>query len=178
MKRIITLSLILLFCLCLIACDVNETTDSGPHNESIILQNEDDKDIKDNNYQSDPELPGTIKINLSTVKYCVDAPKTASKRANTGHIVELDSYFVVYDQYIDISSDGRFGVDLNKIKTAEDVIDEMKDQMSATSLNGLIFADEYKIVAEKNETIKVNSWDMCKTTGKIKLSCEYPLGGL
>lgn len=167
----------MLLCFSLAACNGGEKPNDNNVDGSSGVQSENNStDNKRNNYTDDKDLPGVVRVNLTTVKYCINAPGSLIKRANTGNIVELGSYFVIYDQYVDISSEGQFGVELNAIKTAEDVIDTMKNQMAATSLNGLIFADEYNVVAEKSEMIKVNSWDMCKTTGTIRLSCEYPLG--
>ena len=48
-------------------------------------------------------------------------------------------------------------------------------QMAATCRNGLIFADDYTVEVANSENKKVNSWDMCKVSGSIKLSCEFPL---
>lgn len=176
MKRIIALLLVLVLCFSLVACGNNEKPNDNGTNQTFGVQNEGNTDDNmENDYTSDTDLPGVIRVNLSTVKYCVDAPGTLSQRANTGHIVEMGSYFVVYDQYVDVSSEKEFGVDKNSISTAEDVIEAMSKQMAATCQNGLIFADEYTVETTKSETVKVNSWDMCKVNGSIKLSCEFPL---
>lgn len=177
MKRILSLLLVCILCISLVACGNDNPVDGNKDNNNTNTEQSSNNEGTDKEpaYEIDKDLPGVVRVNLSTVKYCINAPGTLIKRANTGNIVELGSYFVIYDQYVDISSEGQFGVKLDAIKSAEDIINVMAEQMSATSLNGLIFADEYKVVAEKNETIKVNSWDMCKTTGKIELSCEYPL---
>ena len=177
MKKFLCLALALTICFSLVACGNDEKpNDNNNNSESTAIQNEDaNNSNKENDYTSDKDLPGIIRVNLSTVKYCVDAPGTLSQRANTGHIVEMGSYFVVYDQYVDISSEKEFGVDKNSISNADDVIGAMSKQMAATCRNGLIFADDYKVEVANSENKKVNSWDMCKVSGSIKLSCEFPL---
>ena len=166
----------MLFCFTLVACDNGKKSNDNSIDGSSCVQNEESStEGKENNYTSDKDLPGVIRVNLSTVKYCVDAPDMLFQRANTGYIVEMGSYFVVYDQYVDISSETLFGVDKNSIASAGDVIGAMSKQMAATCQKGLIFADEYSVEITKSESQKVNSWDMCKVTGTIKLSCEFPL---
>lgn len=178
MKRIIALLLVLVLCFSLAACGNDEKpndNNNNNNNASSGIQNEDASSNEKNDYTSDKDLPGVIRVNLSTVKYCVDAPGTLSQRANTGHIVEMGSYFVVYDQYVDISSEKEFGVDKDSTLKSEDVIGNMSKQMAATCQNGLIFADDYSVEIANKENKKVNSWDMCKVSGSIKLSCEFPL---
>lgn len=175
MKKIIVL-LAMLLCFTLVACGNDEKSNDNSTDESSRVQNEDNiAENRESDYTSDEDLPGVIRVNLSTAKYCVDAPDMLSQRSNTGHIVEMGSYFVVYDQYVDISSETQYGVDKNSITDAGDVIGAMAEQMAATCRKGLIYADEYSVEVTKSESQKVNSWDMCKVTGTIKLSCEYPL---
>lgn len=176
MKKIIALLLAMLLCFSLTACNGGEKPNDNNVDGSSGVQSENNStDNKKNDYTDDKDLPGIISVNLSTVKYCVNAPGTLYKRANTGYIVDMGSYFVVYDQYVDISSEKEFGVDNNSIKKPDDVIGAMSKQMAATCRNGLIFADEYSVEIAKSESKKINSWDMCKVTGTIKLSCEFPL---
>lgn len=176
MKKIIALLLAMLLCFSLAACNGGEKPNDNNVDGSSGVQSENNStDNKKNDYTDDKDLPGIISVNLSTVKYCVNAPGTLSQRANTGYIVDMESYFVVYDQYVDISSEKEFGVDNNSIKKPDDVIGAMSKQMAATCRNGLIFADEYSVEIAKSESKKINSWDMCKVTGTIKLSCEFPL---
>ena len=178
MRKVLALVLAIALCLSIVACGNNEKpNDDTSNNNSPTNQTEKEPNNNqvDAPYEGDADLPGRIRVNLSTVKYCVDAPGTLSQRANTGHIVEMGSYFVIYDQYVDISSAGQFEVKLDQISSPKDVIAGMATQMAATAQNGLIFADNYTVEVVKTEDANVNSWNMSKATGKINLTCEYPL---
>lgn len=181
MKKIVSFLLVMIFSVSLVACGNEEITSNDNTEATTSSQTESQADNKEgsnknnNEYEPDEELPGIIDVNLTTTKYCVDAPGTLSQRANTGHIVEMASYFVIYDQYVDISSEKQYEVKLDEIKAAKDVIGGMSKQMSATSMKGLSYADEYNVEVTSTEDVKVNSWDMCKTTGKINLIADFPL---
>lgn len=182
MKKIISLLLVMMLSASLVACGNDEkpsndstgnsTSSSQTENES---SNKESSDKGSNDYEPDEELPGNLDVNLTTSKYSIDAPGISFGRANTGQIIEMSSYFVIYDQYVDISSEKQYEVKLDEIKAAKDVINGMSKQMAATAKNGLIFAHEYNVEATNSEDVKVNSWDMCKTIGKINLTSKYPL---
>ncbi len=174
MKRFITLLLVIFLSTSLVSCNNNEKNDNNSTESSYIQMEDSSKENIANNSQGERDFPGTLRVNLSTVKYCIDAPGDFSQRANTGHIVKMGSFFIIYDHYVE-SSEMQFGVKLDSIKSANDVMEAMKLQMAKTSSNGLIFADEYTVVVNSSENVKVNTWDMCKTKGTINLSSQYKL---
>lgn len=184
MKKIISLLLVMMLSCSLVACGNeekpsndstgNSTSSSQTGNESINKDSS-KNDGSDSDYEPNEELPGHVRVNLTTSKYCVDAPETIIKSENTGYMVKLNSYFVIYDQYLEGSSDTLYEVKPDAIKGAQDVIGGMSKQMVALAKSGLIYADEYNVEVTSTEDVKVNSWDMCKTTGKINLTCQYPL---
>jgi len=126
-------------------------------------------------YEIAEDLEGTVAVNLGTTQYCVSSPGTLTKRANTGYINSWKGYFVIYDQYVDISSNNTYGINHTTIKNAEDVIDVMKPQFIDTALNGFIYADDYDYVITSKENKIINGYNMTKFKGKFTLTSEWPL---
>ena len=149
----------------------NQTTNDNNNSNTDNMQN----NSSSKNYQIADDLEGTLEVNLSTTQYCISAPGTLTKRANTGYINSWDGYFVIYDQYVDISSNNTYGINHTTINNTEDIIDVMKPQFIDTALNGFIYADNYDYVITSKENKIINGYNMTKFKGKFTLSSEWPL---
>lgn len=175
MKKI--LLFVLLFCMILTisACksdnDPNTTQGNADHASEAGNQPE----TKNVDTNTDESLPGTVSVSLPNVQFCVSAPDKNIRRAGSGDLVIGDSYFVIYDCYVDPSSELIYNVDLAKIQNPEDVIEQMKEQIIGTCSTRLLSAKEYSLVIEKSENVKVNEWDMNRAEGKIILTEDYQL---
>ena len=119
-------------------------------------------------YQKDAEIPRTLKMN-ATVKFCVDTPDNVEVRAANGYYVPGNKYFVVYGAYVDPSSEALHGVDITKIQSPSDVLEEMSEQFLWTSREGLIRAENYSMEIINKEEVTVNNWDMCRYEGNVIL---------
>ena len=106
-------------------------------------------------YEIAEDLEGTVEVNLSTAKYCVSSPGSLVKRASSGYKNTWDGYFVIYDQYVDLSSKNEHGIDYTTIKSTDDIMDVMKPQFiaNARTVGGLVYADnyDYKITSKEKE---------------------------
>ena len=170
MKKIISILLTMLVCVSLTGCGSDDSSSKSSNNKKETKTEKSSNDKNEKEYETFDDLPFTHELNFTTCKYCIDSPGSLICRANTGHILLMESYFVVYDQYLKGASDEGYGIDLSTITKAEDVIEGMKKQMADTCRNGLIYAHEYSVEIEESENVKVNSWDMCKTKWKINLT--------
>ena len=176
MKKIISILLTLLVCVSLTGCGSdNSSSNKSVDNKKETKTENNSEDKKEKEYETFDDLPGELEVNLTTCKYCINAPDHLLSRANTGHIIKMGSYFIIYDQYVEGASNEGYGIDLSTITKAEDVIEGMKKQMADTCSEGLSYAEDYSVEIEESENVKVNSWDMCKTKGKINLSCSFEL---
>lgn len=128
------------------------------------------------NYEISEDLKGTLEVYLTTTQYCFSTPDFTN-RASTGHKNLQNGYFVIYDQYVDLSTQNEYGIDYTTIKNSTDVIDVMKPQFiaNATTTGGLIYADNYDYVITSKENVKINGYDMTKFYGEFKLECEWTL---
>lgn len=155
---------------------------TGCGNKTTTNENNDNLDNNANNnvqskYEKDKDLPATIDVNLSEVKYCVDGPNKQvfnngflySRGHYDSKLGHVDSYFVIYDNYMDTSSELLYGVKKDNIKTPSDIIVEMKEQI----IRGLEYAHfratryDYKITNQKE--VKINGYDMFRFEGTFNL---------
>lgn len=172
MKKIISLLLALIMCITLAACGSNgekpANNDTGSSNQSGESTN--NNQDKEDNYEATSDLPGTLRINLENVKYCVDAP--SKQIFNKGYnFVNMDGYFVVYDQYEETTSEFIYEVDKDQISKPSEVLEGMKKQFIAACSYGLIKAPDYDFTVEY-EDVKINQWDMSKFSGVLELKFE------
>ena len=117
MKKLFSLLLITIMMISLIACSAEtskqvEDNPEGNANKEVSINEGDSK------YQRDDDLLWTVRVNLTTTKYCMDSPGELIKRAGTGFKAELLDYFVIWDHYVDISSEKK-GVDIKTIAKAD-----------------------------------------------------------
>lgn len=175
MKRIIIAMCIIAILFSIAACgeQANNTDKDNKETNSSYSDLKDTSNTESKSGVSD--LPGQLDVNLSTAKYSIGMPDTLEKRANTGYMVELGSYFVIYDQYVDPASKINYEITVENIKGASDIWTEMKSQILANAKNGLIRALDYDIVISQSEDVKINSWTMNKVEGKITLSSSYEI---
>lgn len=184
MKKFLSMLLAAALCLSLTACtgggDKTSEGGSSPQGGTSSQSGtssgaEHSSQGTDHSYESSPDLPGVVRVNTETTEYCADAPSTLIKRNGTSFKVECSSYAVLYDQYLERSSDSYFEIDPTKITSAADVLDQMKIQ-TAACLNGiLIRADEYSVRVDSKENVTVNGWEMCKQKGAVELTHKFPL---
>lgn len=159
-----------------IAFVINKDNDVSLDNNHISNpENEKPNNSTSKNYEISDDLEGTVEVNLTTTKYCFSSPGVVIKRANTGYIDSMKGYFVIYDQYVDLSSNNQYGIDYTTIKNTEDIMDVMKPQFIDTALNGFIYADDYDYVITSKENKIINGYNMTKFKGKFTLTCEWPL---
>ena len=173
MKKVLTILMILLMCVSMVACGNNEenpVTDEQGSNVQTEQQNSNEQN-DDKNYESDSSLPGVVRINLENVQYCVDAP--SKQIYNRGPMfVNMENYFVIYDQYKDPSSMLNYDVDVSKITDASNVIEGMEKQFINACEEGLINADEYTFTIEKKEDKMLNGYQMSRFEGTFELMYE------
>ncbi len=179
MKKLLSILLAAVLCLSLAACGGDDNKPSGDGTNPPQSGNSDatteNKKPDNDKYVSDPDLPGVVRVNLPAAEYCADAPSSLIKRNGTSFKVENSSYAVIYDQYLERSSDTYYGVDLKNILKAEDVIENMSKQTAACLEGILKRADEYTVTVDSKENVTVNGWNMCKQKGSVKLTHRFPL---
>lgn len=184
MKKLLSMLLAHTLCLTLAACGGKEQpSDSGSASQTDTSTSQNDstsdttKDAQktEHSYEEDPDLPGDVRVNLTTAEYCADAPFTLVKRNGTSFKVDTTSFAVIYDQYVDRTSDMQYEIDLQKITAAEDVLDNMKKQTASCLMGILHRADEYNVRVDSKEDVTVNGWEMCKQKGAIELTHRFPL---
>lgn len=170
MKRIIALLLVLVFCLSLTACgNDSKPQDDISSSNSNQTENKEETNISDNT-DINSDLPGVLSINLENVKYCVNSP--SKQIYNKGYsFVNMENYFVVYDQYEEATSEFIYEVDRTKIASPADVIAGMEKQFISACSYGLINASSYEFDADY-ENVKINGWDMAKFIGTFELKYE------
>ncbi len=185
MKRLLSMLLALTLCLSLAACGSKDQSSGGegtsqPQSETSS-QNSGSTESKENSknvehpYEEFPELEGVVRVNQTAAEYCADAPSALVKRNRTSFKVETASYAVIYDQYLERSSDEYYDIDLKNITKAEDVLENMKKQTAACLESILHRADEYAVRIDSKENVTVNGWEMCKQKGAIELTHQFPL---
>ena len=177
MKKFLCLALALTICFSLVACgNDNATKDDETENQTQSQTNNEKDDNKTNDdYVADPDLPGTLKVNVTTVQYCVDAPFTLQKRAGTGYLFKDEQIAVVYDHYLDGATSEKYNVNLESITSADKVLEGMKNQVINACSEALIRADEITFEINKSESKTVNGKNMCRYEGKFLLNHKYPL---
>lgn len=170
MKRIMLVIFSLILCFALVACgNDNKPQDDVSSSEPNQTRNNSETN-NSNTDNSDFDLPGVLSINLENVKYCVNSP--SKQIFNKGYsFVNMENYFVVYDQYEDATSEFIYEVDRSKIATPSDVIEGMKKQFISACSYGLINASSYEFDASY-ENVKINGWDMAKFIGAFELKYE------
>ncbi len=129
----------------------------------------------EHSYEIDQDLPGIIKVDLSTTKYMIDAPTDLYMSKGTAYKIETDSYFIIYDQYVDIASEKQFGVDLSNIKKADQVIEGLTKQLLVCAEFILPYSDNYAMKIDHSDDVIVNGWDMCKQKGAFELTAASKL---
>lgn len=170
MNRIMSVIFSLILCFALVACgnDNKPQDDVSSSEPNQTINNLETNNGNTNN--SDSDLPGVLSINLENVKYCVNSP--SKQIFNKGFsFVNMENYFVVYDQYEDATSEFIYEVDKSKIATPSDVIEGMKKQFIAACSYGLINASSYEFDASY-ENVNINGWDMAKFIGTFELKYE------
>lgn len=173
MKKVLSLLIVLLMCVSLVACGSNEDTPSTDDQNSTIQSGQQNSDTKDDEkqYEADASLPGVVRINLDNVQYCVDAP--SKQIYNRGPMfVNMENYFVIYDQYKEPSSMLNYDVDISKIYDASNVIEGMEKQFINACEEGLINADEYAFSITKKEDKTINGYKMSRFEGTFELKYE------
>jgi hypothetical protein len=181
MKKITALALSLLMFATLASCVADDTPDepSGSTPPLGEQQNNTPPDEPQDNtppdtqqtWTPDPELPGTVAVNITTVQYMVDAPTTLFGRAGSGYRSPYgDDIFVIYGEYVNRSSEERNGVTIDEITKASDVFISMEPQICFSIGSALTFADQKELIIEKSEDVTINGWDMCRYEGEMKLS--------
>lgn len=170
MKKIVLLILSLALCLSLVACG-NESKPRDDISSSNLNQTENNEESNNNNNTDvNSDLPGVLSINFDNVQYCVDAP--SKQIYNMGPMfVNMENYFVIYDQYKEPSSILNYDVDISKITDASNVIEGMEKQFINACEEGLINADEYTFtITKENKT--VNGYKMSRFEGTFELKYE------
>lgn len=173
MKKVLSLLIVLLMCVSLVACGSNEDTPSTDDQNSTIQSGQQNSDTKDDEkqYEADASLSGVVRINLDNVQYCVDAP--SKQIYNRGPMfVNMDNYFVIYDQYKEPSSMLNYDVDISKITDASNVIEGMEKQFINACEEGFINADEYAFSITKKEDKTINGYKMSRFEGTFELKYE------
>ena len=170
MKKFLCLALALTICFSLAACG-NESKPQDDISSSNLNQTENNEESnKNNNTDVNSDLPGVLSINLENVKYCVNSP--SKQIYNKGYsFVNMENYFVVYDQYEEAASEFIYEVDRTKITSPADVIAGMEKQFISACSYGLINASSYEFDADY-ENVKINGWDMAKFIGTFELIYE------
>lgn len=173
MKKVLSLLIVLLMCVSLVACGSNEDTPSTDDQNSTIQSGQQNSDTKDDEkqYEADASLSGVVRINLDNVQYCVDAP--SKQIYNRGPMfVNMENYFVIYDQYKEPSSMLNYDVDISKITDASNVIEGMEKQFINACEEGFINADEYAFSITKKEDKTINGYKMSRFEGTFELKYE------
>ena len=161
--------------LSLVGCgDKKENDGSDKGNKSQTEQKSDDKqEEKKSSYKKDPDLDRTLEVGYGPVTFAIDAP-TGWARANSvgtgwGYRDLKRDLYVIYDTYLNRTSEDIYEVDLDSIKSADQVIEGMAKQFVATGMWRLPFSmkREYEII--KKENVSINGWDMCRYEGKFIL---------
>ena len=127
-----------------------------------------DKNTKGNDkkvtYKKDPDLPDTLRSELTTQSYWIDVPGWGLTTLGSGYYSMNKNICVVYDQFLEGASDTDFKIDPSTIKTPDQIIDAMKAQFLSTATGKLPVSD-YDYEIKKKENVKVNDWDMCRYEG-------------
>lgn len=161
--------------LSLVGCgDKKENDGSDKGNKSQTEQKSDDnkKEEKKSSYKKDPDLDQTLGVGKGTVTFAIDVP-TGWGRGSVGTgwgCTDLKrGLYVIYDTYLNRTSEDDYEVDLDSIKSADQVIEGMAKQFVATGMGCLPFSmkREYEII--KKENVSINGWDMCRYEGKFIL---------
>ena len=178
MKKLLSILLATVLCLSLAACGGDDNKPSGDGTNSTQSETPDaTKDVaqSEHPFENDPDLPGIHKVNLSSVQYCINSPSWLIKRNGCGHKVSTSSFVILYGQFVNNVSDKDYGVDLEKISSAEDIFPNMNKQIVANIDGTIAHADEYVIEVDSTENVTINGWAMCKQEGTIKLTYKYSL---
>lgn len=153
-------------------CGSSKTKDPAKDNAQTTgntqtQQNTGDKDTKGSDkkatYKKDSDLPKTLKAELTTQSYWIDAPWRLV-RVGTGWYSMNENLCIIYDQFLEGASETDFKIDPSTIKTPDQIIDGMKAQFLSTATGELPVSD-YDYEIKKKENVKVNDWDMCRYEG-------------
>lgn len=182
MKKLLSMLLASTLCLSLAACGSTQSNPgtSSPEDSKQSSQSDSSDTSKDaqkteHSYEEDPDLPGIHKVNMTSVQYCINSPSWLIKRNGCGHKVSTDSFVILYGQYVNNLSDKNYGIDLEKISSAEDIFPNMNKQIVANIDGTIARADEYVVEVDNTENLTINGWDMCKQKGSIKLTYQHAL---
>lgn len=175
MKKIVIVLLMVSLILSCVACSGDNNSPTNGSEVGHNTEKTEPADQKDPAGQSDPELPGTVEINLPYIKFNVDAPDRNIHRAASGFRTVAETYAVIYDSYLDPSSQLLYEVELENIKLPEDIFVQMEKQIVANCATCLVSASTYTLNISKKENVTINGWDMCRVEGSIHLEEEYKL---
>jgi hypothetical protein len=161
--------------LSLVGCgDKKENDGSDKGNKSQTEQKSDDnkKEEKKSSYKKDPDLDQTLGVGKGAVTFAIDVPTGwGSGGVGTGWgCTDLKrGLYVICDTYLNGTSEDDYEVDLDSIKSADQVIEGMAKQFVVTGMGYLPFSmkREYEII--KKENVSINGWDMCRYEGKFIL---------
>lgn len=151
---------------------------NGENNNDLdnsIIDNNDKDNSSSTKYESNEDLPGTIEINLSSIKYCIDGPNkqlfnkgfvysNGHYDSNLGHV---ESYFVIYDQYEKETSELLYDIQISEIKKPSDVIVGMKNQVIRALKYPHILAENYDYKITNQKDVKINGYNMSRFEGTL-----------
>lgn len=181
MKKVRTLvSTILVSAMLVTLVGCGDGKDKGVSNSTNKSQteqgtndNKDNKqDDKKSSYQKDPDLGRTLELGIGLVTFEIDVPTGwgGSNQGTGWGYTDLErELYVIYDTYLEPTSRIRYEVNLENIKSADQVVEGMEKQFLSTGmcLLPLSKTEDYEII--KKENVKVNEWDMCRYEGKFIL---------
>ena len=126
-------------------------------------------------YEIADDLDGVVDFHTTTTNACFSSPGTLVKRERTGFKSDWGSYYVLWDAYLDTTSQIEYGVDISKITKPSEIIKNMENQFLTVATDPLIRADkyDYEIVSQKD--VKINGYDMTKFKGKFILTHEWKI---
>ena len=130
MKKIMTMLIAIIMLFALVACgqSENETKPNSPNDETSSEQQ--NKTDSGNYAFSEEDLPGVINIKLENVEYSINSPSV--QIYNKGYrFVNMGGYYVIYDQFEDMTSETIYGINKSAIKSSEDILKGMEKQVIA-----------------------------------------------
>ena len=168
MKKIMTMLIAIIMLFALVACgqSENETKPNSPNDETSSEQQ--NKTDSGNYAFSEEDLPGVINIKLENVEYSINSPSV--QIYNKGYrFVNMGGYYVIYDQFEDMTSETIYGINKSAIKSSEDILKGMEKQVIAACSYGLVKAENYELIIDEKTNLTKNGWEMTKYQGAINL---------
>lgn len=152
-------------------CGGNNTTTGENNSGTSNSQNNN----SGKNYEIADELDGVVDFHTTTTQACFSSPGTLVKRERTGFKSVWGGYYVVWDAYLNTTSEMNYGVDISKITRSSQVIKEMEKQFLTVATDPLIRADNYDYKITEQKDIKINGFEMTKFKGTFTLTHEWKI---